>query len=403
MSRTVLFGHPTGNPFAYHAALAHREAGRLEAFCVAWMPSRTILRLVEQIGPLIPPARRLARREFAALDGATLVQGPVGEICRLLRRSLGQGDRDTASEANDWLMRTMTHECRRSSVAAVHAYEDCSLWQFEEAGRLGKACIYDMPIGYYPAWESLRSELGRKYADWMAGDGSPLESRRTQKRQEMELADVVLAPSSFVADTIHRFHPYKTVALAPFGVDLAAWQPEPCRAPHDEITFLFAGQCSIRKGIPLLLEAWQAAGLRQARLRLVGSWGLAESKKKQLPAQCVWTAPISSSQLRRVYREADVFVFPTNFEGRALVVCEALASGLPVITTCASGADDVVDDACGRIIPPDNPEALVEALRWFADNRRLLPELSRAARSSAERCTWASYRRRVAEAVGPFV
>jgi glycosyltransferase involved in cell wall biosynthesis len=152
-----------------------------------------------------------------------------------------------------------------------------------------------------------------------------------------------------------------------------------------------------------LLEAWQAAGLRQARLRLVGSWGLAESKKKQLPAQCVWTAPISSSQLRRVYREADVFVFPTNFEGRALVVCEALASGLPVITTCASGADDVVDDACGRIIPPDNPEALVEALRWFADNRRLLPELSRAARSSAERCTWASYRRRVAEAVGPFV
>ena len=46
-------------------------------------------------------------------------------------------------------MRTMARECHRSTVKAVHAYEDCSLWQFLEAKRLGKACIYDMPICYY--------------------------------------------------------------------------------------------------------------------------------------------------------------------------------------------------------------------------------------------------------------
>ena len=45
-------------------------------------------------------------------------------------------------------MRTMARECHRSTVTAVHAYEDCSLWPFMEAKRLGKACVYDLPTCY---------------------------------------------------------------------------------------------------------------------------------------------------------------------------------------------------------------------------------------------------------------
>ena len=99
--------------------------------------------------------QRLSRRHFQALAGVPKVQGRVGELRRLLIRAMGRGDDRLSNEANDWLMRTMTRECRRSSVTAVHAYEDCSLLQFVEAKRLGKACIYDMPIGYYPAWERI--------------------------------------------------------------------------------------------------------------------------------------------------------------------------------------------------------------------------------------------------------
>jgi glycosyltransferase involved in cell wall biosynthesis len=401
---SVLIGHPTGSPFSYNAALAHFEAARLEALCIPWMPSPGTLRLLELIKPIRGMAQRLGRRHFSPLAAASKVQGRAGESRRLLIRALGLGNDDrVASGTNDWLMRTMRHECRRPAVTAVHAYEDCSLWQFAEAKRLGKACIYDMPIGYYPAWEKLRCELARKYSDWMPASAASSEPRKIQKTREMELADLVLAPSNFVTDTIRRFHPRKRVALAPYGVDLAAWAPSPSRESHPIMTFLFVGQCSVRKGIPLLLKAWRAAGLEQARLILIGRWSVVDSKKKELPPHCAWSGPVSSSQLRSIYREADVFVFPTNFEGRALVICEALASGLPVLTTYASGADDIVDGASGRIVPPDNLEALVEGLRWFGRNRNRLPELSRTARMTAERCTWVTYRHRVTEAVAPFV
>jgi len=138
-------------------------------------------------------------------------------------------------------------------------------------------------------------------------------------------------------------------------------------------------------------------------LWLVGSWRLAETKKKELPPRCEWIGPVSSQQLRSFYHRADVFVFPTNFEGRALVIGEALASGLPVLTTHASGADDMVDNTCGRILARDNFDSLVESLRWFYQNRHRLPALSRAARANAESCTWEHYRRRVTEAVAPLI
>jgi hypothetical protein len=63
----ILFGHPTGNPNAFHAALAHFEMARLEAICIPWMPSRTSLAGLRSIAPLRfdgaaprPPAFRAA-------------------------------------------------------------------------------------------------------------------------------------------------------------------------------------------------------------------------------------------------------------------------------------------------------------------------------------------------------
>jgi alpha-maltose-1-phosphate synthase len=404
---TILFGHPTGNPNSHQAALAHFEAGQLEAFCVPWMPSPPTLKVLEHLPPLRSMAQRLARRNFPPLDAAPKIQGRIDEVHRLIRRAIGRGDERLSYEANDWLMRTMSRECHRSPVTAVHAYEDCSLWQFEEAKRRGKACIYDMPIGYYPAWEQTQAELVKKYADWLPVGGLPSSRyvRPDQKRREMELADLVLVPSQFVANTVRSFFPNKEIMLAPYGMDTSYWHPIDDMAfePREELAFLFVGQCSIRKGLPLLLDAWNAADLKHARLRLVGTWQLAEEKKMTMPPSVTWEGHVSRNLLREYYQQADVFVFPTFFEGRALAIGEALASGLPVLTTPASGVEDLIDDTCGRLIPSGSLEATVEGLKWFAGHRELLPTFSSAARKRAEGATWEAYRLSVTNAVAPLV
>lgn len=402
----MLFGHPTGNPNSHNAALAHFEAGWLEAFCVPWMPNTIEIMLLQGIPGLKRPVDRLRRRRFAPLAAAPKVQGRIGEWGRMLRRLVGGtwADEQLSYEANDWLMRTMARECARRTVTAVHAYEDCACLQFEEAARLGKRRIYDLPIGYYPAWESTQQALAREYMEWLphgvAREGT--YARPAQKRREMELADLVLAPSAFVQRTIQQYED-REVTVAPYGVDAEFWSPGPPRSQDGPLRFLYAGRCSVRKGVPLLLQAWRAAALRDAVLELVGSWGLAENKQRELPATVVWHGAASPVDLRDRFRIADVLVLPTYFEGFALVILEAMACGLPVIATDASGGAEVIGPENGVLIPTADLDALVAAMRKIREERHRLTAMRRSARARAEMMTWARYRDLMRRAVAPLL
>ena len=144
---------------------------------------------------------------------------------------------------------------------------------------------------------------------------------------------------------------------------------------------------------------WEKARLREARLELVGIWQLAESKLASLPANVTVAPPCSREELRERYRQADVFVFPSYFEGFGLVLLEAMACGLPAIASDATAGPDVLTEDCGRVVPRGAVEPLVEVLRWFERSLDRLPEMSRAARTEAERWTWEDYRRSVTHAV----
>src|SRR5215831_11377361 len=401
----ILFGHPIGNPFSYNAALAHLEAGLLECLCVPWMPSTATIRALSSIQPLRPSAQRLARRHFAPLWHARKAQGRAGEVCRLLMRASGLGSDQLIDQANRWLMRTMARECHRSTVRAVHAYEDCSLWQFMEARRLGKACVYDMPISYYPVREKAQSELHRKYPDWIPHNWSSVARDRLleRKRQEMTLADLTLVPSRHVEATIREFYPHKDIARAPYGVDAEFWTPGPINKSPGPLRFIYAGEVSLRKGIPLLIEAWSKAELRDAELMLVGSWMLADSKRRSLPPGIKWFPPCSSQALRDRYRESHVFVFPSFGEGFGLVLLEAMACGLPAIASEAGIGPEIITADSGFISPSGDLEQLVELLRWFDRHRDEVPAMGREARAQAQQWTWRKYRSAVTEAVSKLV
>jgi glycosyltransferase involved in cell wall biosynthesis len=400
---SMLFGHPAGNPNSHNAAMAYVEAGVLECFCVPWMPSAKTIDILKAVQPLRSLAQRLERRQFPPLSHVPKVQDRVKEVYRLLMRALELSSY-SPEHANRWLMRTMARECHRPTVTAIHAYEDCSLWPFIEARRLGKACVYDLPSCYYPAWEKLQAELSRKYSDWMPSNCLPAayDARLEQKRKEIELADLTLVASRYVEATVREFYPHKEIARAPYGVDVEFWTP----APHKQaepLRFIYAGTVSVRKGVALLVEAWSKAGLRDAALTLVGSWELADSKLRSLPAGITWVPPCSSEALRDRYRESHVLVFPSYSDGFGLVLLEAMACGLPVIASQATIGPEIVTPGCGFITPTGDLDRLVELLRWFDHHRDELRVMGRQARTQAARCTWSNYRSLVVRAVSKLV
>lgn len=401
---SVLFGHPTGNPNAHHAALAYFEAGILECICVSWIPSRVTMSVLNSIKPLRPVIERFGRRQFPALANAPKVQRRFSELSRLSLRALSLSSGDFSDEGNQWLMHTMVRECHRLKVNAVHAYEDCSLWPFSEATRLGKARIYDLPMCYYAAWERTRRELNRKYPDWLSFQESTSERSDLLERkcQEIKLANLTLVPSSFADTTVREFHPHHEIAVTPYGVDLDFWTPRPTSKPSGPLRFVYAGHLSLRKGTPFLIDAWSKAALRDAELELIGPWQLAEDKRRSLPPSVSWRPPCPPQALRDRYRESDVFVFPSFADGFGLVLLEAMACGLPAIASHASAGPDVIIDNCGRVIPSGDLDALVEQFRWFDCRRDELPALGRGARARAERYTWGKYRRSVTSAVLKF-
>lgn len=113
----------------------------------------------------------------------------------------------------------------------------------------------------------------------------------------------------------------------------------------------------------------------------------------------------SRSVLKRHYRRADLFVLPTEYEGYGMAVAEAIASGLPVISTPTGAIPELVGDKAGILVPPGNVPALASALERMlgdADARRAFTQGARRRRTqlptwAGAARAWASILRGVAE------
>lgn len=392
----ILFGHPMGNVNSHHAALAYWEAGKLGAFCVPWFPEKWELGVLKALPGLEKEVEQLGRRRFEPLAEVPKVQGRLSEWSRLVRRKFGAGE-EVSYEANDWLMQAMSRETLRPGIHAVHSYEDCSLKSFQAAERSGKARIYEMPATCYEWRREKEEELAKKYREWLPSMGisSHQWARPEQKREEMELANLVLAPSTFSQKTIKDYF-NKKVIITPYGIDMPK-KPQMIPKKDDIFRIVFAGTVSVQKGVPLLLEAWEQLGWSKSELIVVGSWQLAQGAKKRLPQGVRYMGRVTQQELMRIFLTSDWLVFPSNSEGYGLVILEALAHGLPVLASTATGAADLPKSEAVRLFEPEDPEQLAEAL--IAAKADQGKNFSGEARRIAAGCSWETYRRKVREAV----
>jgi glycosyltransferase involved in cell wall biosynthesis len=93
---------------------------------------------------------------------------------------------------------------------------------------------------------------------------------------------------------------------------------------------------------------------------------------------------------------SDLFVFPSLLEGFGHVVLEAMASGLPVLTTPHTCGPDVISEGThGFIVPIRDPQAIAEKIAWGLEHRESLLEMGRAAAPRAREFTWERFRKQM--------
>ena len=181
--------------------------------------------------------------------------------------------------------------------------------------------------------------------------------------------------------------------IVPNGVDLAG-APKGPKAPSDELRLLFVGRAEERKGLPVLLSAFQALVEHvPSRLIVVGADPEDISRLIADPdvlAHIDVLGKVSDSVLWRQLAEADLLCAPSlTGESFGMVLTEAFAAGTPVIGSNIAGYSDVVTDGVdGVLVPPADPQALAEELQLLAHEPERLAEMGEAGRKSAERYAW---------------
>lgn len=410
--RSIMLVHPTGGASVHQALTAIGQAGAHADFytTIAWRAGSILDRLAERLAPQAL-RKEFARRSYPELPPQQIHTHVFREMIRtlaqrkgwtrLIEHETGPFRLDAVCAALD---RATAHTVKRRfawgrRLDAVYAYDDCALETFRAAHKQGTPCFYDLPIGYTRKWRETRDremELEPLWGQTIAS-GAFTEERLVRKDLEIGAADRVIVPSQFVADSLTG-SPARNITIVPYGCPLVTSAPPRERRAAGPLRVLWVGIISQRKGISYLLKAMeQLKGV--AELTLIGQFGgQFASDAPELLAQLNrhrWIRTMPHADVLETMRNHDVFVLPTLWEGRALVVLEALSQGLPVITTPNAGTADVVlDGVSGFVVPIRSPDAIAQNITRLAEDRSLLESMSEQAMRLAGEATWELYRAR---------
>jgi glycosyltransferase involved in cell wall biosynthesis len=217
---------------------------------------------------------------------------------------------------------------------------------------------------------------------------------------ELELADLVLVPSRFVARQLDAIGvPAERVVVEPFAVDSSDFHPRDEgqeRPRRDLVRCLFVGQISHRKGVGVLLDAARMLRDRPVEFELVGPM-ISPEVVARMPENVRWLGARLQGGVGTAMRRADLFVLPSVEDAFGLVTLEAMASGLPVVVTDHVGASELVSQRKdGMIVPAGDAESLAAAITELVEQVDLRQALGRAARKLVEeQSSWESYGDRV--------
>jgi len=221
----------------------------------------------------------------------------------------------------------------------------------------------------WPGWEGIPGRMSRNYWD--------------RVKAEWAAADLVLVNSNWSrAALVQQGVPFGKIIVVPLAIDLAKDHAHEPVNPQGTLKVLWLGSVILRKGIQYLVEAARKLERHGVEFLLAGPLGISEEAVRSFPDNIKVLGRVTRDQLGAYYRQAHLFVLPTLSDGFAVTQLEAMAHGLPVVTTpnCGNVVTEGVD---GFIVPARDSQALADAISRLDADRPLLRAMSANTLSTA--------------------
>jgi glycosyltransferase involved in cell wall biosynthesis len=213
----------------------------------------------------------------------------------------------------------------------------------------------------------------------------------------------IAAVSQRTASLLEKYFGRHDVRVIPNGVDTVQFSPAMRLARRDraralrqfhetDFVFLVIGNDWRNKGLPAILEAMQKLSSTPARLLVVGNDSStpfrAMAENLGIHDRCVWEPP--TADILDAYAAADIYVSPSREDSFGMPVAEAMACGLPVITSKFAGVPSLIDDGIDGFVLPDphDVESLAKLIRMLYEKPELRSRMGQAAAKIILEWTW---------------
>jgi colanic acid/amylovoran biosynthesis glycosyltransferase len=265
-------------------------------------------------------------------------------------------------------------ECRARNVEVIHAH-------------FGQSTS---TVGWLASW--LARELGSGPSDLVVTVhcGTEVEDTAdTIPALKARDARAIIAVSDHTRSQLMRHvpaHEWQKIHVLRCGIDLDFFGPLPRREPGDPPTVLFVGRLDPVKGVPVLLEAVRSLRARgtDVHLEIVGAGSLERELRSAASGEdwVQFLGELPPDQVRERLQEADVFCLPSLDEGIPVSIMEAMAVGIPVVTTAIAGIPELArHEETALVVAAGNASELADAIERMISDPVLATDLRTAARA----------------------
>ena len=282
------------------------------------------------------------------------------------------------------VVETFAEDCPVPDLIHIHGLWDPFLHRVALWGRMRDVPVVVSPQGMLTAWSLSQKRLKKQLA--MA----------LYQKRDLNAATLIHATAESEVDDIRRQGLRQPIVIAPFGIDipeLSAAEAAAAAGPRRERVALFVSRIHPKKGLANLLAAWarikqqatlskqadepwhlviagpDEAGHKGELIAQAAALGLTVRDERLPPvgrlpltADVIFTGPVFDEQKKALYQQADLFVLPTHSENFGVVILEALACGLPVITTKGAPWQPLED-----VSRPDRAPSQPARAGWWID------------------------------------